>query len=165
MRVDVMVAADGFADLAHRRAAELAPPDHQGVLEQAPGFQVLDQGRAGLVDVAADLVEVAGQGLAGDAVVVPVGVVELDEPHAPLDQPAGEQAVAGERRLAGLGAIHSQGLGGLRAQVDQLRGARLHPERHLVGVDPGCDLGVGGGVEPGLVEGGDRLDGPALAVA
>src|SRR5687768_13336421 len=30
--VDVMVAADRVADLAHRRAAELAPPDDQRVL-------------------------------------------------------------------------------------------------------------------------------------
>ena len=106
-----MVAADGFADFSHGRAAELAAPDHQGVLEQAPRFQVLDQGRARLVDVAADLVEVAGQGLAGHAVVVPVGVIELNEPHAALDQPAGQQAVVGERRLAGLGAVQLQGLG------------------------------------------------------
>ena len=34
--------------------------------------------------------------LAGAAVAVPVGVVELDEAHAALDEPAGEQAVVGE---------------------------------------------------------------------
>src|ERR1017187_8501130 len=34
--VDVMVAPDGFADLAHGRAPEFTPPDHQRALEQAP---------------------------------------------------------------------------------------------------------------------------------
>ena len=33
-------------DLAHRRAAELAAPDDQRVVEQAALLQVLDQGRA-----------------------------------------------------------------------------------------------------------------------
>ena len=55
------------------------------------------------------------EGLAGHAVVVPVGVIELDEPHAALDQPPGEQAVVGERRLAGLGAVELEGLGVSRA--------------------------------------------------
>jgi hypothetical protein len=49
--------------------------------------------------------------VAGVAVVVPVGVIELHEPHAALDQPAGQQAVVGERRLARLGAVHLQGRG------------------------------------------------------
>ena len=95
-----------LADLAHRRAAELAAPDDQRVVEQAAraSGRVI-RAAHGLVDLAADRVEVARRGLAGAAVVVPVGVVELDEPHAALDQPAGEQAVVGERRLARLGAV------------------------------------------------------------
>ena len=40
------------------------------------------------------------------AVLVPAAVEELDEPHAALDQPAGEQAVGGEGAgLAGVGAV------------------------------------------------------------
>ena len=60
--VDVMVAADPCSrDLAHRRAAELAAPDDQRVVEQAALLQVLDQGRARLVDLLADAIEACRQ--------------------------------------------------------------------------------------------------------
>ena len=38
--VDVMVAADRLADLAHRRAAEFAAPDHQRRVEQPARLEV-----------------------------------------------------------------------------------------------------------------------------
>ena len=52
--VGVVVAAV-VAALDHRRAAELAAPDDQRVVEQAALLQVLDQRGAGLVGVAAVL--------------------------------------------------------------------------------------------------------------
>ncbi len=91
--IDVVVATDHLADLAHRCAAELAAPDHEGGVEEAARLQVADQGGAGAVDLASDRVEIAGEILAGAAVVVPVGVVELDEAGTALDESAGEQAV------------------------------------------------------------------------
>jgi len=103
--VDVMVAADGDADLAHGRAAEFAAPDDERVFEEAALLEVEDEGGAGLIDVEADFLEVAVQIFAGAAVAVPVGVIELDEADAALDQSAGEEAVDGERRLAGLDAV------------------------------------------------------------
>ena len=39
------------------------------------------------------------------AVLIPRFVIELHETNAALHQPAGQQAVVGERRLAGLGAV------------------------------------------------------------
>jgi hypothetical protein len=48
--LDVMVAA---VALGHRRAAELAAPDHQRVLEHAALLQVQHQRRRGLVHLAA----------------------------------------------------------------------------------------------------------------
>ncbi len=101
--------------------------------------------------------------LARAAVVVPVGVVELHEPHAALDQPPGQQAVVGERRLARLGAVQVERRLRLARQVDQLRGAGLHPVGHLVGGDPRGDLRVAGGVEPLGVEVADRVERPPLA--
>ena len=86
----------------HRRPAELAAPDDQRVVEQPALLQVLDQRGAGLVGVLAVLLEVVDQ----VAVLVPGLVEDLHEPHAALDQPAGQQAVVGERRLARLGAVH-----------------------------------------------------------
>ena len=94
------------ARLAHRRAAEFAAPDDQRVVQQAALLQVLDQ-RGGRAD------RPRGNGrraacrgrVSGVAVVVPVGVIELHEADAALDQPPGQQAVVGERRLARLGAV------------------------------------------------------------
>ena len=97
-----MMVAAVVAALDHRRAAELAAPDDQRLVEQAALLEVLDQGGAGLVGVVAVLLEVVDQ----VAVLVPGFVEELHEAHAPLDQPAGQQAVVGERRLARLGAVH-----------------------------------------------------------
>ena len=73
------------------RAAELAAPDDQRVVEQPALLQVLDQrgrGLVGVVALAADLVRQV-------AVLVPAHVVELDEAHAALGQAAGQQAVGG----------------------------------------------------------------------
>ena len=52
--VDVMIAADVASRLPHRRAAELAAPDHQRVVEQAAPLQVLDEGGARLIDLPAN---------------------------------------------------------------------------------------------------------------
>ena len=71
------------------RAAELAAPDHQRVVEHAALFQVLDQRGRSLVDLRGGSLDV----LLDRAVMVPVAMVELDEPHAALGQAAGQQAV------------------------------------------------------------------------
>ena len=114
-----------------RRAAELAAPDHQRVVEQAALLQVLHQrGRRGWsVSLALDL-ELRGQ----VAVLVPAGVHELHEAHAALDQPPGHQAVVGERCPAASrpGRTSRARLCGSLREVGQLRHARLHPVRHLV---------------------------------
>ena len=94
-----MVAA--VAPLGHRRAAELAGPDDQRVVEHAALLQVGDQRHAGAVD----LLGLQRDALLHAAVMVPVLVIELDEPHAALGQPAGEQAVRGERAVARLAAV------------------------------------------------------------
>jgi len=50
-------------------------------------------------------------------VVVPVLVVELDEPHAALGQAACEQAVGGERAVARPAAVELERLAALAAEV------------------------------------------------
>ena len=150
--VDVVVAAGLVAVFAHRRAAEFAAPDDQGLLEQAAGLEVADEAGAGLVNLVHDLRKIVLEGLALAAMAVPVGVVELDEAHAALDQAAGEQAVAGERGLAGVDAVQVEGRLGFAADVDELRRARLHAVGHLVGLDARLDLGVAGGDEALQVE-------------
>ncbi len=86
----VVVAAVGV--LAVRRAAELAAPDHQRVVQQPPSAQVGQQAGDRPVD---------GPGVAGvaglqAAVLVPVAVRQLDEADAGLDEAPGQQALAAE---------------------------------------------------------------------
>ena len=97
--VHVVIAA--VAALAHRRAAEFAGPDDERVLEHAALLEVGDEGHAGAVD----FLGLELDAVLHAAVVVPVLVVELDEAHAALGQPAGEQAVRGERSVARLAAV------------------------------------------------------------
>ncbi len=107
----IVIAAVG--PLGHRRAAELAAPDDQRRLEQAAGLQVLEQAGDRLVD-GAGVVLVAGLqvGVLVPAVGADVGTEQLDEAHAPLDQPPGEQAFAGEdlrRRIRIVEAVEPLG--------------------------------------------------------
>ena len=122
------------ARLVDRRAAELAAPDDERRVEQPALLQVRQQRADRLIDL-------AGRAAARrttmsvpmpSAVRVPAAVIELDEAHAALDEPAREQAVVGERHLARLGAVHLVDLPRLVRDVGQLRDARLHPVRQLV---------------------------------
>jgi hypothetical protein len=63
--VDVVIAAGGFAHLAHRRAAEFAAPDDDGVIEQAALLEIFDERGLALVDLLADFLEVLLQILRG----------------------------------------------------------------------------------------------------
>src|SRR5262249_58829212 len=85
--------------LGHRGAAELAAPDDQSLVQQPAPLQVPEQAGDRPVD-GPGVVLVAGLEV---AVLVPaVGpddarAEDLDEPHAPLDQAPGDQALAGPR--------------------------------------------------------------------
>ena len=83
--------------LDHRRAAEFAAPDDDRVLQQAALLEIRDQRGAGLVGVEGVLLDAGRQ----VAVLVPGFVEELHEADAALDEPPGEQAVAGEVRVLG----------------------------------------------------------------
>src|SRR5207248_9527174 len=80
------------AALGVNGAAELTAPDDQRVFEHAAHLEVLDQAKAGLIDVFA-----LGGKPAGDVGVgVPVVVVNLHEADAALDHAASEQGSVGE---------------------------------------------------------------------
>ena len=138
--------------LNHRGPAEFAAPDDQRVFEHAALLQVLNEPGACLVGVLA----VHPQVLHELVVLVPGLVVELHEPDAALDEPAGEDAVVGEGGLAGIGAIHFEDLLRLARQVHQLGCARLHAKRHLERADAGRDLRVPGHVQAHPVQPVDR---------
>ena len=83
--------------LRHRRAAELAAPDHQRVFEQAALLEVGQQAGDRLVDgPGVVLVALLQVRVLVPAVVAEVLAEQFDEPHAPLDQPPGDQALAAE---------------------------------------------------------------------
>ena len=114
-----------------------------------------------LVGVAA----LAGDLLGQVRVLVPAAMEELDEAHAALGQPAGQQAVGGEGAgLARVGAVQGEGVRGLAREVGQLGHRGLHPVGQLVLGDPRGDLGVAELVVPDLVEPGQVVEHPPPGV-
>ena len=108
--LDVVVAA---VALRHRRAAELAAPDDERLVEQAALLQVQDQCRRRLVHLA----RLHGDVALDPAVVVPVAVVELHETHAALDEAPRQQAVGGEAAVERRDSVRRAHVRGLARQV------------------------------------------------
>ena len=132
--VDVMVAA--VAALRAGRAAELGGEDDERLVEQAALLQVLEQAGDRLVDLARS----ASRGSsfrppwASQAPAPPCAVLDLDEAHAALDEPAGGEASAcrTSRVAASVEAVERLRLGRLVGEVDDLGHRRLHAEGELV---------------------------------
>ena len=145
-----------------RRAAELAAPDDERVVEQAEALQVADQRGTRGVGVLALNLELRVQ----VAVLVPAGVEELHETRAALDEAAGHEAVVREAPLPPhVRAVHLQHLRRLLAEVSEFRHARLHPVGHLVLGDARGDLRVAELAQAELVHAGQVVEDrpPALA--
>src|SRR5438876_11828754 len=98
----MMVPAIVTAAFDHGRAAKLPAPDHERVIEHAALFEVLYQRRARSIRVFAILFQVMFE----IAVLIPRFMEELHKADAALEEPAGQQTVVGERRLARLDAVH-----------------------------------------------------------
>ena len=137
-RHGLVVVIAAVAALRHRRAAELAGPDDERVVEHAALLQIGDERHAGAVD----LLRLEGDAFLHAAVMIPVLVIELDEAHAALGQATREQAIRGEGTVARLAAVKLERLGPFAANVHQLRHAGLHAERHFILRDARGDLGI-----------------------
>ena len=164
IRLRVMVAAQAAAEggvrLDHRRAAELAAPDDQRVVEQAALLQVLRRAR-----------RLPGRSRrscflrlpATSRVGVPAFVVDVDEAHAALDHPPGQQAGPGERRLGRVAAVQVERLLRSRCCRSISSGADgLQAEGHLVGGDARGDLRVADRRQPLAVQRADQVERVAL---
>ena len=116
-RVDVMVAPRRLPRLAHRRAAKLAAPYHQRVVEHPVRLEILHQRRTGLVDFVCHLVEVLGEGLTRAAVAVPVRMVQLHKPRAALHEAPRQEAVVGVAWFALLNAVQVKRRLGLAGDI------------------------------------------------
>ena len=141
----VVVAPRALGVLGRRLAPELAAPHHQRLVEQAALLEVLQQPRDRLVGAARVVVVV----LLEVAVRVPVGVVvrpariDLHEPHASLDQPPREQALAAE--LLGARVVDAVELLGARTlgiDIDRLGRGALHAVGELVALDAALEVRV-----------------------
>jgi hypothetical protein len=78
----------------------------------------------------------------GGTVGVPAPVEQLHEADAALDQPPRQQAVVGERFLAGLGAVEFLDVVRLAGDVHDFGDFRLHAKGHFVLGNTCQDVGV-----------------------
>ena len=97
----VVPSGSGPVTLQHWRASKLGTEDDQRLIQQPPLTQIGDQRRDGTVG-GPRLPRQAG---ADPAVMIPTLVEQLHHPHSPLDQAAGQQAVVGETRFAGIRSV------------------------------------------------------------
>ncbi len=86
------------------------------------------------------------------AVLIPGFVEKLHKAHAALQQPARQQTIVGEGRLARLGAVHRQDVLRFFGDIHKLRGARLHAIGHLERANAGGDFRIADQIEATLVQ-------------
>ena len=75
--------------------------------------------------------------------MVPIGVIQLHETHAALDQPPASKQLLANDGLPGSAPYISR-VPLSSSQVDQFRRTRLHPIGHLVGRDARGDFRIAG---------------------
>src|SRR5207247_11291272 len=120
-------------------AAKFTTPDHERILEKPAGFKVGEQGIAGLVHV----LTLAANGFGEIAMLVPTGMIELNETDIALSQAASEQTIGGKgARILGLLAVKLEDAFRLFRKVHDLGDASLHAICHLVLSDALIDLRV-----------------------
>ena len=86
-------------------------------------------------------------------------MIDRHEPHAALDEPAGEEAGPGEARLGWRAAVEGERLRSLLGEIHQFRGRCLEAVGHLVAGDPSGDLWIAVGSQTRAVEGPDDAEG------
>lgn len=125
--------------LAVNGASEFPTPDDQGVLKHASFLEVIDESVTGTVDVLA----LGGHTAIDIAVMVPVVVVDLNEPDITFREPACHEGDIGKAsRFSGFLAIELKGAFGFLAQVREFGHAGLHAGCHFILPDAGKGLGV-----------------------
>ena len=82
----------GEATLGIDRAAKLASPNDQRVVQEPTGFEILHESVAGLVDVFA----LHRQSACDVAVRIPVVQINLHKPHSPLHHASRHQGSVGK---------------------------------------------------------------------
>ena len=149
-------AGSGIVFLDHGSASEFPAPNDEGVFEESALFQVGEKAGAGLVDAAG----LSGKGGIDVLVVIPAFVENLDEAHAALDEPAGEQAVFGEdsSRSIVVETVESQNVVGFALHVREFGNGCLHAVGQFVLSDAGLDFGIVVAIEGVGVELAESID-------
>jgi hypothetical protein len=101
MMVSSLASSQGDAGFHHRGTPELAAPDNERAVEHSALFEVADEGCGGAVGSLGVSFDVAGH----IAMSIPSFVVDVDEAHAALDHPSGEQTGPGEGGRGGVAAV------------------------------------------------------------
>src|ERR1043166_8281531 len=118
---------------------EFTAPDDQRLVEQPALLEVGDQSVAGLVDIFALTPDAIGQ----TAMMVPTGMIELNEADVALAQTPSEQTIRGKSTgLLRLWPVERQDTRRLLGNVHYFRDAGLHTVSHLVLRDAGVDFRV-----------------------
>src|SRR3954447_3951653 len=156
-RISLGVVVAAVGPLGVRRAAELGAPEDQRVVEQAADLEVGQEPRDGPVDGPGDLLVPAHEPL----VLVPqVRGGDLDEPHAGLGEPAGQQALPTEVvGLRGADAVQLARRLRLPGEIEYRRRGRLHAEGQFVRLHHALDLRVVlGALQVGAVQMLDQVE-------
>ena len=148
------------AVLQHRRAAKLAAPYQEGIVQEASLLEVQQEGGRGPVRFFAALLETdVERFLCTGAVRIPPPVEQLHETHASLHQPPRQQAIVRIGDRAGLRAVHVMDPLRLFLDVHCFRYGHLHTESHFVLGHARQRFGVAGFLVIPLVDGIDRFNG------
>ena len=162
-----IVVATGFADaLAGGGPTEFAAPHEEGFIPETGAFEIRDESRDGFVRLA------GVQSVVGDAIVVTVpsvldvsaAAVELDEAHAFLEKPPGDETFATE--IGGEFVVESVGFAGGCAfvvEIHHLGSGGLHAVGEFVGLDACGEFALArSGGQVGLVEFLEKVESMAL---
>jgi hypothetical protein len=114
--LDVVIAPHAPLALIHRRAAKLATPDDERVVEHAAALEVREEGPGRTVGQSAANVHVLDEA----AVVIPPAVVELDEAHTAFGEPSRQEAIRCVRAVSRSGAVHVENLARLIGDIHEL---------------------------------------------
>ena len=157
------------AILTERRAAKLRRPHHERLVEQPALFQIPQQRADRLIDDGA----IERQILLQLVVMIPRGVVDADEAHVALDEPAGHQTIAREgfersdpATALGLGELARIAVYAVRVQrlrlfigkIRQLRRGELHARGQFVARNAAGDFGIADHLLPHGVQVAQRVE-------
>ena len=164
-----MVPPGLVALLRDRQAAELAAPDDERFVEEPAAGEILEQRGdrpIGLGGEAGVIAEDVGMTVPAALVLLAAGV-DLDEAHAALDEPTGDEALLREVAAGGIvEAVEVVRLPRLAREVERLGRGHLHAVRQLEALDAGLQGRIVAGRRPmaAVESGGERELGTLLGV-